>query len=150
MNTWISQVIGNEHATITVLIAVFLMGMISVVTCGCNFAVIGVVAGYSGVTSSGKRSRPVIIRGLAFLAGGVISMALIGALFGYAGQWISNSFGNYWKIAAGLIAVAFGLYSMDLLPFKIPGITLKPVPDEKNGFTLTGSTPFAGMAPKTN
>ena len=135
METWINQALSNEHASVLVLIAVLLMGMISVVTCGCNYAVIGVVAGYSGVTSSGNRTRPLIIRGLSFLVGGIISMALIGTLFGYAGQWISNSFGNYWKIAAGLIAVAFGLYSMDLLPFKIPGITLKPDPDEKKVFS---------------
>jgi cytochrome c biogenesis protein CcdA len=135
MNTWINQVISNDHATITVLIGVFLMGILSVVTCGCNFALIGVVAGYSGVTSSGDRTRPVIIRGLAFLVGGVVSMALIGVLFGYAGQLISDSFGNYWKIAAGLIAVFFGLYSMDLLPFKLPGITLKPDPADKRIFS---------------
>jgi len=135
METWINQVIGSEHATITVLIAVFLMGMISVVTCGCNFAVIGAVAGYSGVTSGGNRTKPVFIRGIAFLVGGVVSMALIGTLFGYAGQWISDSFGNYWKIAAGLILIIFGLYSMDQLPFKMPGINIKPGHSEQNIFS---------------
>jgi hypothetical protein len=40
MNSWIQQVLSNEHATVTVLIAVFLMGIISVVTCGCNFAIL--------------------------------------------------------------------------------------------------------------
>ena len=135
METWINQVIGSEHATITVLIAVFLLGMISVVTCGCNFAVIGAVAGYSGVTSGGNRTKPVFIRGFAFLVGGVISMALIGTLFGYAGHWISNSFGNYWKIAAGLIFIFFGFYSMDLLPFKMPGIKINTAQSEKNIFS---------------
>jgi cytochrome c biogenesis protein CcdA len=52
-------------------------------------------------------------------------MAVIGALFGYAGELISDSFGNYWKIAAGLIAILFGLYSMNLLPFNFPGISIK-------------------------
>jgi cytochrome c-type biogenesis protein len=60
-----------------------------------------------------------------FLLGGIISMAVIGALFGYAGNWVSKSLGNYWKIAAGLLAILFGLYSMDFLPFHLPGITLK-------------------------
>ena len=109
MNTWIHQVLSNEHATLTVLIAVFLMGMISVVTCGCNFAILGVVAGYTGASSSRDRSTTVWLRGFAFLAGGIISMATIGALFGYASSLISNSFGNYWKIAAGLIAIFSGL-----------------------------------------
>ncbi|MEI7662834.1 MAG: cytochrome c biogenesis protein CcdA [Bacteroidota bacterium] len=126
MNTWITQVLASDHATVTVLVAVFVMGMISVVTCGCNFAIIGVVAGYSGASSSDGKTKTVIIRGLAFLAGGIVSMALIGALFGYAGQWISSSFGNWWKIAAGVIAIFFGLYSMELLPFSMPGISIKP------------------------
>ena len=117
--------LNSEHATLAVLIAVFVMGAISVVTCGCNFAVIGVVAGYSGASSSDGRTKTVIIRGVAFLVGTMVSMALIGTLFVYAGQGISTSFGNWWKIAAGLIAIFFGLYSMDFLPFRIPGITIK-------------------------
>ena len=125
MNTWITQVLSSDHATLTVLIAVFVMGMISVVTCGCNFAVIGAVAGYSGASSTDGKTKTVLVRGLAFLVGGIVSMALIGALFGYAGQWISASFGNWWKVAAGLVAIFFGLYSMELLPFKVPGISIR-------------------------
>ena len=125
MNTWISQVLSNEHATLTVLIAVFLMGMISVVTCGCNFAIIGVVAGYSGASASIDKTKTVWLRGISFLIGGIVSMAVIGTLFGYASTWISDSLGNYWKIAAGLISIFFGLYSMELLPFKLPGISIK-------------------------
>jgi len=125
MNTWIHQVLSNEHATITVLVAVFLMGMISVVTCGCNFAILGVVAGYSGASSVTDKSKTVWLRGISFLLGGIISMAAIGALFGYASELINDSFGNYWKIAAGLIAILFGLYSMNLLPFNLPGLSIK-------------------------
>ena len=126
MNTWINQALSGNHAALTVLSAVFLMGMISVVTCGCNFAVIGVVAGYSGASSSAVKTKTTILRGLAFLLGGVISMAVIGLIFGYAGQWISASMGNYGKITAALISIFFGVYSMDLLPFKLPGLNIKP------------------------
>jgi cytochrome c biogenesis protein CcdA len=124
MNTWITQVLSHEHATLTVLIAVFTMGLISVVTCACNFAIIGVVAGYTGASAAKEKTRTVWLKGITFLIGGVISMAFIGALFGYTSGWISTSFGNYWKIAAGLISILFGLYSMDLLPFKLPGISI--------------------------
>ncbi|MCX6284340.1 MAG: sulfite exporter TauE/SafE family protein [Bacteroidetes bacterium] len=134
MNTWINQVLSSEHAAITILAAVFLMGMISVVTCGCNFAVIGVVAGYSGATSSAVKTKTTVFRGLAFLLGGVISMAIIGLLFGYAGQWISSSLGNYGKITAALIAIFFGIYSMDFLPFKLPGMNLNPERQETGTF----------------
>ena len=132
MNEWISQVLTSDHATISVLAAVFLMGIISVVTCGCNFAVIGVVAGYTGASSSAGKARTIYIRGIAFLAGTVISMAVIGSLFGYAGKVISDSLGNYWKIAAGLIAIIFGLYSMGLVPVKLPSLSVKPRPFQQN------------------
>lgn len=135
MNTWINQVLSNEHATVMVLIAVFLMGMISVVTCGCNFAIIGVVAGYTGASSSSGKIGSVFLRGFSFLIGAIISMALIGSLFGYAGELISDSLGNYWKIAAGLIAILFGLYSMELVPFKLPGFSIKTNDSRQNIFS---------------
>ncbi len=135
MNLWINEVLRSEHATATVLLAVFALGVISVVTCGCNFAVIGAVAGYSGASSETGRTKVVFVRGAAFLLGTMISMAVIGTFFGYAGQLISDSFGNYWKIAAGLIWIFFGLYSLDWLPFKIPGITIKSRQTEQNLFS---------------
>ena len=135
MNTWINQVLSSDHANITVLIAVFLMGMVSVVTCGCNFAVIGVVAGYSGASSSSRNTGTVFLRGFSFLVGAVISMAVIGSLFGYAGKFVSDSLGNYWKIAAGLIAIFFGLYSMDMVPFKVPALSIKPGRSQQNIFS---------------
>jgi cytochrome c biogenesis protein CcdA len=125
MNAWITQVLSNEHASVFALIAVLLLGILSVFTCVCNFAIIGVVAGFSGASQESTRTRIVIWKGIAFLIGTVVAMSLIGALFGFAGKWISASLGNYWKIAAGLIAIIFGLYSMDLVPFKLPGISIK-------------------------
>jgi cytochrome c-type biogenesis protein len=135
METWINQVLSSEHASILVLIAVFLMGALSVFTCACNFAIIGVVAGYSGASSTTSNTRSVIWKGLAFLIGTIVSMAIIGTLFGFAGKWISDSFGNYWKIAAGLIAILFGLYSMDLVPFKLPAVSIKAADSHQNIFT---------------
>lgn len=135
MDTWINQVLTNDHASVIVLIAVLLMGMLSVFTCACNFAIIGVVAGYSGVSSPEEKKQPVIAKGLAFLFGTVISMAVIGALFGFAGKWIGDSLGSYWKIAAGLVAILFGLYSLELVPFKLPGISFKPKDTRQNVFT---------------
>jgi cytochrome c biogenesis protein CcdA len=134
MNTWINELLSNEHATLMILVAVFLMGMISVVTCGCNFAIIGVVAGYTGATSSSGKTSTVLLRGFSFLIGTILSMALIGSLFGYAGELINNSLGNYWKLAAGLIAILFGLYTMELVPFKLPGISVKTSNSGQNIF----------------
>jgi cytochrome c biogenesis protein CcdA len=135
MNTWINQILSSDHASIMILIAVLLMGMLSVFTCACNFAIIGVVAGYSGASSSAEKSKMSIWKGFAFLLGTIISMSLIGALFGFAGKWIGDSLGNYWKIAAGLVAILFGLYSMELVPVKLPGISFKPQESQQNFFT---------------
>jgi len=84
------------------------------------------VAGYSGATAGQGKTRAVMIRGAAFLLGAVIAMSLLGALFGFAGDRISASLGRYWKLAAGLILILFGIYSMDLLPFRMPGIKADP------------------------
>jgi cytochrome c biogenesis protein CcdA len=100
--------------------------MISVVSCGCNFAVIGVVAGYTGAIGSTGRTKAVIWSGVFFLLGTMVSMAIIGTVIGFASEMINASFGNYWKIAAGLISILFGLYTIDLLPFKIPGFSFNP------------------------
>jgi len=135
MSAWINQVLSSGHATVAVLAAVFVLGLISVVTCGCNFAVIGVVAGYTGASSSERKGSRIFLKGFSFLTGAVLSMAVIGSLFGYAGNLVSDSLGNYWKIAAGLIAIIFGLYSMDLVPFKIPGLSIKPGQSGRNVFS---------------
>ncbi len=135
MDTWINQVLSNDHASVMILIAVLVMGILSVFTCACNFAIIGVVAGYSGASPVTGKSKMVIWKGLAFLLGTIISMSVIGALFGFAGKWVSDSLGSYWKIAAGLVAIVFGLYSMDLMPFKLPGISLKKAESQQTMFT---------------
>lgn len=124
MEEWINNILSSDQAGITVLIAVFLLGLISVFTCGCNFSVIGIVAGYSGTVGSSGRTKGVIWNGIFFLIGMILSMSVIGGIIGYTSELISDSFGNYWKIAAGLISIFFGLFSMDLLPFKMPGISM--------------------------
>jgi cytochrome c biogenesis protein CcdA len=135
MDTWISQVLSNEHASMMILIAVLVMGMLSVFTCACNFAIIGVVAGYSGASPASGKTKMLFWKGFAFLLGTVVSMSLIGALFGFAGKWISDSFGSYWKIAAGLVAIVFGLYSMGWVPFKLPDVSFKPKESQQNVLT---------------
>ncbi|MFH0867187.1 MAG: hypothetical protein V1904_13415, partial [Bacteroidota bacterium] len=135
MEEWINNILSSDHAEITVLIAVFLLGLISVFTCGCNFSIIGIIAGYSGTIGATGRTKGVIWNGIFFLIGMILSMSIIGGIIGYASELISDSFGNYWKIAAGLISIFFGLFSMDLLPFKMPGISIKQTNQKGNIFS---------------
>ncbi len=134
METWIRQILSSEQAPALTLVAAMLMGILSVFTCACNYAILGMVAGYSGADAASGRTGRVIGKGVAFLAGTVISMSLIGGLFGYAGGWLSEALGSYWKVAAGLIAIFFGLYSMDLLPFRVPGFSVKATPEKQSLF----------------
>jgi cytochrome c biogenesis protein CcdA len=135
MEEWIRQVLISDQAGFTVLIAVFLLGLIGVFTCGCNFSIIGIVAGYSGTVSSSGKTKPVVWNGIFFLTGMIVSMSVIGGIIGYASELISDSFGNYWKIAAGMVSIFFGLFSMDLLPFKMPGIYINPVNRKRGIFS---------------
>ena len=123
MQEWINSVLSADQAGIIVFVAVFLLGIISVFTCACNFAAIGAVAGYTGTVSATGKAKTVVVSSLFFLLGAVIALSAIGFLFGYAGEFVSGAMGNYWKIAAGIIAILFGVYTLDILPFKLPGIT---------------------------
>lgn len=125
METWINGILHSEHSGMSVLVAVFLLGMLSVFSCACNFATIGLVAGYSGSLGARSKTKTLVFSSIFFLIGTVTSMAIIGGIIGYAGELITASFGNYWKIAAGLVSIVFGLYSIDLFPINIPGISIK-------------------------
>lgn len=135
MEEWIQHVLSSDQAGYTVLIAVFLFGFISLFTCGCNFSIIAMVAGYSGNIGSSLKTKSLVFNGLLFMSGMIISMVILGGIIGYASELISISFGKYWKIAAGFISIFFGLYAMDLLPFKMPGISFKPSPQRRGTFS---------------
>ena len=123
MQEWINSVISSEQAGIVAFAAVFLLGVISVFTCACNFAVLGVVGGYTSTVSATGKTKTVVVSSVFFLLGTVIALSAVGCLIGFASELVSASMGNYWKIAAGIIAIFFGVYTLDILPFKIPGIS---------------------------
>jgi cytochrome c biogenesis protein CcdA len=139
MQEWIHSALSSDQAGITVLIAVFMLGVISVFTCACNFAVIGTVAGYTGTLGATGKTKTVMVSSTFFLLGTVAAMSAIGCLIGYASEFISASMGNYWKIAAGIVAILFGVYTLDILPFKIPGMSVS-FQNKKSG--IAGSVLF--------
>ena len=152
MQEWINSVLTSDHAGITVLIAVFLLGVISVFTCACNFAVLGVLGGYTGTVSATGKTKTVVVSSVFFLLGTVFALSAVGCLIGFASEFINATLGNYWKIAAGIIAIFFGLYTLDILPFKIGGIT----PDFQSkksgiagailfGFVMGGATSLGSL-----
>ena len=124
MTEWINSLLSSDQTGIIALIAVFLLGVVSVFTCVCNFAVIGAVAGYTGTLGATGKRKTVIVSSLFFLIGIVVSMSMLGVIIGFASEFISASMGNYWKIVAGVILILFGTYMLDILPFKINGVPL--------------------------
>jgi len=132
MSEWINSVINADQTGIIALAAVFLLGIVSVFTCACNFAIIGTVAGYTGTLGATGKSKTVIASSLFFLIGSVVAMSALGCIIGFAGEFISASMGNYWKIAAGVILILFGVYTLDILPFKISGVSFK-LQNKKSG-----------------
>ena len=123
MNEWIQSLINSDYSGITVLFAVFLLGVISVFTCACNFAVIGIVAGYTSALGAIGKTKKVILSSLFFLIGTIVAMSILGCIIGFASEFLSTSMGNYWKIGVGIILILFGVYILDILPFKIPGMS---------------------------
>jgi cytochrome c biogenesis protein CcdA len=123
MSEWINSVISSDQAGIVALAAVFLLGVISVFTCACNFAVLGIIGGYTGALSATGKTKTVVVSSIFFLLGTVIALSAVGCLIGFASEFVSTSMGNYWKIVAGIIAILFGIYTLDILPFKIGSVS---------------------------
>jgi len=148
MTEWINSILSSDQAGIVVFPAVFLLGVISIFSCACSFAVIGAMAGYSGALGATEKTKTVVISSLFFFLGNVIAMSIIGCFVGYASEFISASMGNYWKIAAGIILILFGVYILDILPFRIPGISIN-FQNKKSGMISTSLFGFiiGGLLP---
>ena len=91
--------------------------------CACNFAVFGAITGYTGVLGATGKTKSVVASIVLFLAGSVVAMSVIGCLIGFAGEFFSVTLGNYWNIGAGVILILFIVYILDILPFKVSGIS---------------------------
>jgi len=118
MEVWIQDILNSQVAGIAILAVVFLLGIISVFTCACSFSVIAMLTAYSGAVAGSEQKRNVLLTGLYFLAGMLISMSLFGGIIGFTSEFIGSALGAYWKIAAGLISLFFGMLTLGLLPFK--------------------------------
>src|SRR3989339_981014 len=122
MQEWINQILSSGEYSLTFFIATFLLGLIGTFTSCCNFAVIGAVASYSGAanTNADDKNKKVLSKSIFFFLGMIVSLSIVGAITGLASNIIGNAMGSYWKIAAGLLLLFFGLLTLNILPFKIP------------------------------
>jgi len=121
---WIRDTLSADQLGLAVLPAAFLFGLLGSVSSCCTVPVLGAVAGYAGTLTDRRERRPLLLVGLSFMVGTIVSLAALGAVAGFIGQDAGSSLGRYWRVAAGLLLVIFGLISLDLLPLRIPRLRL--------------------------
>lgn len=124
MEQWIRQTLGAEALGLSVLPAALLLGVLGALSSCCTLPVIAAVAGYSGSLAERRTRRELVLIGLFFMLGTIVSMAALGAVSGFVGHVAGAALGRSWRLAAGLVMVLFGLASLDLVPFRIPKVDL--------------------------
>jgi cytochrome c biogenesis protein CcdA len=118
---WINQTLESGAFNLAVPLAAFLLGLISsVATAGCTLPIFGAIVGYSG-TQEAKSHRANLLIAFFFMLGATIALIILGVVAGFIGQVAQATLGRYWKVFAGAIAIFFGLATLNLLPFKLPG-----------------------------
>jgi len=142
MLDWINQVMNSPEYGLIVLPAAVLLGFAASVSSCCNVAVVGAITGFSGSHGSTGR-KTIVVTGLFFMIGTILALAALGGIAGFVSQLAATSMGRYWKLAAGLAAVFFGLVSCGVAPFKMPGLSSSIRP--AGGGTLMGAA-FFGLA----
>ena len=123
MQEWINSILITDQIGIIVVIAVFLLGILSVFGCPCNLAMLGSVAGYTGSLELKGKTKTIVTSCIFLLVGIVVSMSIFGCLIGYIGGFFIETLGDYWKLGTGIILIFFGIYILDILPFKMHGIS---------------------------
>ncbi len=85
--------------------------------------------------------------------GTIIALAILGGVTGFVSQAMGSALSAYWKIFAGAVMVFFGTASLNLLPFRRPGIFPKAgvVPAEPAkallyGFAIGGGTTICSVS----
>lgn len=120
---WIKEVFASSEFGMAILPASFFLGLLTAFSSCCNLAVLAAVAGYAGSRENSAR-RDAIYTSIFFLLGTTISLAALGLLVGYFGQLAGGSLGRYGMALTGLVAIFFGLVTLNLLPFKMPTIKI--------------------------
>ncbi len=99
----------------------FLLGLVSAVASACcTLPAMGMLVAYSGTRQDVNR-RSALVSAAWFLVGTVLALVILGFVAGLIGQTAQAFLGRYWKLFAGVVAVIFGLATLKMLPFKLPG-----------------------------
>ena len=142
MEEWIRQALSADRLGIISLPAAFLLGILGALSSCCTLPVIGAVAGYAGTLGERLGRRRLMLVVLFFTIGIILSLAGLGIVTGLLGQAAGASAGKYWRFAAGLMLVVFGLANLRLLHFKAPSSN----PDRQTLGDSAGGAMVYGLA----
>jgi cytochrome c biogenesis protein CcdA len=148
MQEWINQTLESGTFSFAVLLAAFLLGLVSsIASACCSLPVFGAIVGYSGTRKEENR-RATLLAALFFMLGAIIALIILGSVAGIIGQVAQTSLGKYWKVFAGVVAIFFGLAALKLLPFKLPARTSesKALPRGVLGAALFGLVIGGGVS----
>jgi len=131
--SWIDTILKSAEFNLSLFPLVFLFGIISSAgSLACSMPAIGLITGYALSGGKIEDKNLNLFACLGFLAGSVLSLTVAGYLIGFAGRLASEMFSGYIKVIAGLLAVFFGLITLNLQPFKLPVLKIKPGKLPKN------------------
>ncbi len=142
MEEWLQRTLSSEQLGLVAIPAMFLLGALGAVSSCCSLPVLGALTGYSGSLRQRPGRRELLLVGLFFMVGTILALTTLGAATGFVGRVAGASLGKYWRFAAGLVMVLFGLSSLGLLPLRIPQI---PFGSRAFGDGVVGSAVF-GLA----
>jgi cytochrome c biogenesis protein CcdA len=118
----------------------FILGILSAIASACcTLPLIGAVAGFS-ISQNDNRTKA-LRSALLFMAGAVVALLATGWVIIFFGQSAIRISGGYWKIAAGCMALLFGIGSLRLFPFAMPKLPFM-TSGNKSGTVTSG---FSGV-----
>ena len=119
-SAWAKAALENVGMSPAALPMAFLLGLVSAVASACcTLPVLGAVVGYSGTRRQLDRKSN-LLNAAFFMLGSTLALIILGVVAGFLGQVAQSSLGQYWQLFAGIVAISFGLATLNLLPFKLP------------------------------
>ena len=125
MMQWVTETLQSASMGPAALPLALLLGLVSAVASACcTLPAMGMLVAYSGTREDANRQM-VFTSAISFMIGTTLALIVLGFVAGFVGQAAQALLGRYWKLFAGVIAVALGLAALKLFPLKLPQFTRK-------------------------
>lgn len=114
MQQWLEQLFASGDVGWLIVPAAVMAGLVTAVSAGCSFPVLGAVAGYSASRKKKDLSASLLICA-GFMASVVVVLSTAGLVVGSLKGL--GAYGNYF---AGFMTILFGLMALGCLPIRLP------------------------------